>query len=59
MSIFSNVKNKAMNDAKSGKGYREKDPSQMTNKELDREITGNKSIVGRKKYAEEKIKRSK
>lgn len=54
MSIFSNVKNKAINDAKSGKGYREKDPSQMTNKELDREITGNKSIVGKKNTQKKK-----
>lgn len=59
MGLFGSVKNKAINDAKSGKKYREKDPSEMSDYELERQITGNKSIAAKKKYAEEKLRREK
>lgn len=57
MGIFDDVKRKAVSDAKSGKKYREKDPSEMSDRELDRELTGNRSITDKKKYAEEKLRR--
>lgn len=57
MGLFNGIKEKAIRDANSGKKPWEKEPNQMTNRELDRELTGNKSIVAKKKYAEEKLKR--
>lgn len=59
MGLFTSIKNKAINDAKSGKKYKEKDPSEMSERELDKEILSNKSIFYKKKYCEEKLKRTK
>lgn len=58
MGFFDGIKEKAINDAKSGKKYHEKEPWEMSDSELDRELTGNKSIVAKRKYAEEKLKRN-
>lgn len=57
MGFFDEIKEKAVGDAKTGKKYREKDPWEMSEKELDRELMGSKSIAGKKKYAEEKTRR--
>lgn len=57
MGIFDGIKEKAVRDANAGKKYREKDSWEMTDKELDRELTGNKSLAAKRKYAEEKLRR--
>lgn len=57
MGIFDGVKERAIKDANAGKKYREKETWEMSDKELDRELTGNKSIAAKQKYAEEKLRR--
>lgn len=54
MGLFDNAKSRGISDAKSGKGYKEKNPSEMTMAELEREIKGSKSIAAKRKYAEER-----
>lgn len=58
MGLFSGIKERAVSDANRGKKYREKEPWEMSDKELDRELEGSKSITAKKKYAEEKLKRN-
>lgn len=57
MGLFDGIKAKAIKDAKCGKKYHEKEPYEMRNEELERELHSSKSITEKKKYAEELLKR--
>lgn len=57
MGLFDGIKEKAIRDAKTGKRPHEKEAWEMTDRELEKELLGGKSLTAKRKYAEEKLKR--